>query len=282
MSCLVKIRSIKDTLSANELKIADFVLKSPALIRELSSQNLAGAVGVSQSSVVKFTQKLGYRGYPDFKFALNESVLSEPDNTALHGKIVLSDNLQQVSDKLLASKIAVLNSTATLNSADLLEQAVQMLRDAHRIHISGIGASALVAKDFAYKLQKLGFCAMAENDSHVQLAGVATLGKGDLLFAISQSGNTREIVEICRQARANAAQVMTLTRYGQSPVGDHAHLQLYMATDEESARLSSILARTAQEYVIDLLFIGLTQASKTGRTLMEKSNQAVAQFYRSR
>lgn len=282
MSCLVKIRSIKDSLSANELKIADFVLKSPALIRELSSQNLAGAVGVSQSSVVKFTQKLGYRGYPDFKFALNESVLSEPDNTALHGKIVLNDNLQQVSDKLLASKIAVLNSTATLNSAELLEQAVQMLRDAHRIHISGIGASALVAKDFAYKLQKLGFCAMAENDSHVQLAGVATLGKSDLLFAISQSGNTREIVEITRLARANQAQVICLTRYGQSPVGDNAHLQLYMATDEESARLSSILARTAQEYVIDLLFIGLTQASKGGRSLMEKSNQAVAQFYRSR
>ncbi len=282
MSCLVKIRQIKHTLSANELKIADFVLKSPALIRELSSQNLAGAVGISQSSVVKFTQKLGYRGYPDFKFALSESLSSQPDYTTLQSKLALSDNLQQISDKLLSGTIAILNATATLNSSARLEQAVGMLHDARRIHICALGTAALVAKDFACKLQHLGCYAVAENDSYLQLAAVATLGKGDLVVVLSQSGTSRELVEISQMARANQANVISLTRYGQSPLGDHANLQLYMATDDDATRLSSILTRNAQEYVTDLLYVGLTQASKTAREMIKRSNQASAEFCKSR
>lgn len=281
MSCLAKIRSLRNSLSASELKIADFILRSPAVVRDLSSQNLAGAIGVSQSSIVKFSQKLGYRGYPDFKLALSESVLGEEDMAVLHGKITMQDSLSQVAEKLLSSKVSVLNSTVSLNSEEHVAAAVQMIKDAKRIHISGIGASALVAKDFSYKLQKLGLAAYAENDSHVQLASVSTFGKQDLLFAISQSGATAEIVELCRVVRSHGGQVVSLTRYGSSPIADLADIRLYMATDEASVRLSSILARTAQELVIDWLFIGLSQVSKSGRALLERSNETVADFYRS-
>ncbi len=64
MSCLVKIRALQEELSPNERKIARFILDNPALIRDYSSLNLANSVGVSQSSIVKFSQKLGYQGFP--------------------------------------------------------------------------------------------------------------------------------------------------------------------------------------------------------------------------
>ena len=56
MSCLVKMRAVREELSANEKKIADFILSNSALIRDYSSQNLAASVGVSQSSIIKFSQ----------------------------------------------------------------------------------------------------------------------------------------------------------------------------------------------------------------------------------
>ncbi|MFT6735143.1 MAG: DNA-binding MurR/RpiR family transcriptional regulator, partial [Polaribacter sp.] len=74
MSCLLQIRSIRNDMSANEKKLADYILNNSALLRDYSSQQLARVVGVSQSSVVKFCQKLGYKGYPDLKLAINESV----------------------------------------------------------------------------------------------------------------------------------------------------------------------------------------------------------------
>jgi hypothetical protein len=65
---LVKIRSERDQMSAIERRIADFILDNAHLLRDYSSQQLANALGISQSSVVKFSQKLGFKGYPDLKY----------------------------------------------------------------------------------------------------------------------------------------------------------------------------------------------------------------------
>ena len=109
MSTFTKIKAIKKSLSHSEGKLADFILNSPNAIRELSSQELANVAGVSQSSVVKFTQKLGYKGYPTFKLAVmdalnSEAINNEQNNEHLHGKITLSDSLEQLAAKLLRLK----------------------------------------------------------------------------------------------------------------------------------------------------------------------------------
>lgn len=280
MSTFTKIKAIRDTLSSSELKLAKFALDSANAVRDLSSQELANVVGVSQSSVVKFAQKLGYKGYPAFKMgiidALNHSVI----NSTLHGKINVNDSLSQMSAKMLSSKISVLNETKKLNEEKSVRDALEIIKSAKRILICGIGGSALVGKDFSYKLQKLGLMAIQEPDVHGQLAFAATLGAGDLVFAISESGNTREVVNVVDQAKANNCKIISVTRYGSTPISGMADVKLYSIADEESARLSSILARTTQEFIIDILFIALTQSSRQGRQLLEKTNSVVNEFRR--
>jgi DNA-binding MurR/RpiR family transcriptional regulator len=67
MPPLLKIRSERGQMSAIERRIADFILDNAHLLRDYSSQQLASALGISQSSVVKFSQKLGFKGYPDLE-----------------------------------------------------------------------------------------------------------------------------------------------------------------------------------------------------------------------
>src|SRR3990170_3037945 len=74
MPPLLKIRSERDRMSAIERRIADFLLDNAHLLRDYSSQQLANALGISQSSVVKFSQKLGFKGYPDLKYSIGESL----------------------------------------------------------------------------------------------------------------------------------------------------------------------------------------------------------------
>ena len=71
---LVKIRSERDQMSAIERRIADFILDNAHLLRDYSSQQLASALGISQSSVVKFAQKSGFKGYPDLKYTIGEAI----------------------------------------------------------------------------------------------------------------------------------------------------------------------------------------------------------------
>src|SRR6187402_1314502 len=74
MSALLRIRAERDQMSAIERRIADFILDNSHLLRDYSSQQLADALRISQSSVVKFSQKLGFKGYPDLKYSIGEAV----------------------------------------------------------------------------------------------------------------------------------------------------------------------------------------------------------------
>ncbi|MBE8228838.1 MurR/RpiR family transcriptional regulator, partial [Leptospira borgpetersenii serovar Ballum] len=90
MPPLLKIRTERGQMSAIERRIADFILDNAHLLRDYSSQQLASALGISQSSVVKFSQKLGFKGYPDLKYSIGQDVArvgadpqqapSEPDS----------------------------------------------------------------------------------------------------------------------------------------------------------------------------------------------------------
>ncbi|WP_340680108.1 SIS domain-containing protein [Paraglaciecola sp.] len=280
MSTFTKIKALKGSLSSSELKLAKFALDSSNVIRELSSQELANVVGVSQSSVVKFSQKLGYKGYPAFKLGIIDALNYATTNSNLHGKITINDSFSQMSDKLLSSKVSVLSETQKLNDENAFLAAVELLKSAKRILICGLGGSALVGKDFSYKLQKLGMLAIEEPDTHAQLAFAATLTANDLVFAISESGTTKEIVNVVTQAKRNNCNIISITRYGSNPISDMADVKLYSIADEDSARLSSILARTAQEFIIDILFIAITQSSRQGRQILEKTNAVVGEFRR--
>ena len=280
MSTFTKIKALKDSFSSSELKLAKFALDSSNAIRELSSQELANVVGVSQSSVVKFSQKLGYKGYPAFKIGIIDALNVSTVNNNLHGKITINDSFGQMSDKLLRSKVSVLNETQNLNDEIAFIEAVELLKASKRILICGLGGSALVGKDFSYKLQKLGMLAIEEPDTHAQLAFAATLTENDLVFAISESGNTKEIINVVSEAKHNKSKIISVTCYGSTPVSNMADVKLYSVADDESARLSSILARTAQEFIIDILFIAITQSSRQGRQILEKTNAVVSDFRR--
>lgn len=280
MSVLDKIHALRDKLPRAEQQLAEYITANPDHIRDMPSQMLAKAVGISQASVVRFTQKLGYKGYPDFKFAITDSLHRQEQASPpkLHGEISLDDTFSTMSQKLLASKINVLQKTHAINAQTSFEQAALLLRNAKRILLCGKGGSALVAKDLSYKLQKLGMAALAETDTHVQLANIANYSNEDVLIVLSESGETPDSVKIAEQAAANSVNIISITSYGSNSVAKLAGLNLYTVADESSARLSSILARNAQELVIDTLFILLTQTCAQGRKSLAASNKAVDTF----
>lgn len=281
MGSLAKIRAMRESMSNHERRIADFLLGNVEVVRSHSSKSLAEQVGVSQSSVVKFSQKLGYKGYSDFKLSLTESVArSAMLPQAIHGDIATDDNLATVAQKLISRKNLALNESLMANSEAALTSAATALREARRILVFGVGASSLVAKDVAYKLMKLGKFVLVEGDTHVQVANAATLGPGDLVFAISESGLTQDVIRVAETGVAQGASVLSLTRFTRNPLTELASHSLYCVANESEARSSSILARTAQFMITDLLFILISQKDSKANELFERSRQAVEVFRR--
>lgn len=259
MNCLLCIRQRYSTLAQSDRKLADYLLEHTEHARHLSSQQLAADVGVSQSSVVKFAQKLGYKGFPALKLALSDALASGARPVPVHNEILANDPLKRVGEKLLEEKLAAMNASLDINSEEKLLEAVTLLGNARRILLVGIGASGLVAKNLAWKLMKIGVNAVAEQDTHALLATVQAMNNEDVLLAISHSGERREINLAADEALRIGVKILAITGFTPNALQQRASHSLYTIAEEQATRSAAISSTSAQLLLTDLLFMALVQ-----------------------
>ncbi|EME1929492.1 MurR/RpiR family transcriptional regulator [Cronobacter sakazakii] len=261
MNTLILIRQRYPTLAQSDRKLADFLLQFPDYARHLSSQQLAAEAGVSQSSVVKFSQKLGYKGFPALKLAISEALASQSNihSVAVHNEILGDDPLRLVGEKLIKENVAAMHASLDINPEEKLLASVGLLRNARRIMLTGIGASGLVAKNFSWKLMKIGLNAVAEQDMHALLATVQAMEPEDLLVALSYSGERREINLAADEALRVGARILAITGFTPNALQQRATQCLYTIAEEQATRSAAISSTSAQMMLADLLFMALVQ-----------------------
>ncbi|UCI32399.1 MurR/RpiR family transcriptional regulator [Mesorhizobium sp. B4-1-4] len=278
MSVLKKINAKLDGMSPGDREIGQYIVDNPDQMLRLSTAALAAEIGRSQSSVVKFSQKLGYASYQELKLAVSEAKARDWQVPAgvIHGSIEVGDGFPVILKKLIGSKLLSMQQTIAANSERIISRTLELLDGARRIHLVGVGASSLVARDFSYKLMKLGRNVVYDSDSHIQMANVSTLGEGDVLFALSYSGASIETLRIAELARKRGTMVIAVTGLQDNPLSRVADIRLYTIADEERARSSSITARDAQLTLTDLLFILLVQRQPDANDYVHNSEAAVS------
>lgn len=261
MNCLISIRQRYAGFAQSDKKLADFLLTQPDRARHLSSQQLALEANVSQSSVVKFAQKLGFKGFPALKLAISEALASSPDplSITVHNQILGDDTLRVVGEKLINENLSAMRATLDVNSEEKLRQSVEMLRAAKRIVLTGIGASGLVARNFGWKLMKIGLNAIVEQDMHALLATVQAMDPQDLLLPISYSGERREINMAADEMLRAGGRILAITGFTPNALQQRASHCLYTIAEEQATRSAAISSTSAQTMLTDLLFMALVQ-----------------------
>jgi len=278
MSILKMISARLDAMSEADREIGSFIVEHPERMLQLSSAALAVETGRSQSSVVKFSQKMGYGSYQELKLAVNKAQAQEwqvPPGM-IHGSIEAGDSYATIQRKLISSKVLSVQETVAVNSEETIDRVLDALARARRIHLAGVGASSLVARDFSYKLLKLGRMVLLDSDSHVQVANAAILEPDDVLFAISHSGASLETLRVAERARARGATVISVTGLRRNPLAEVADLRLFTVADEERVRSSAITSRDAQLALTDLLFILLVRRQPDASDSIHRCEAAAA------
>jgi len=259
MPPLVKIRSERDQMSAIERRIADFLLDNAHLLRDYSSQQLADALKISQSSVVKFSQKLGFKGYPDLKFSIGEAVArtngTVPEREARSSKST-SDAL---AEDLWHDKGRAHEETKALNPPDRIEAAVGALDAAGKVFVLGLAHDALAAQAFAARLASLGIVAMPHMDSVLLASSLPMARTGDVLLVVSEHGKTAEIAQLCRQFRERRCKVISITRHSTNAVRPHADIALLVSAHDHRAHVEPLLFQSAMQHLFDVLFVQLCE-----------------------
>jgi DNA-binding MurR/RpiR family transcriptional regulator len=272
MVCLLKIRGMLEQMSVIERKLADFILDNAHLLRDYSSQQLADAVGTSQSSVVKFCQKLGYKGYPDLKLAVNEAVITattlnrdnnEPDPTQ-NGLVNLVEQLQFSLQSHLRGILEVNSEKALQDSADLLAQADKVL-------IAGFGKSGIVAHDMQFRLLQLGKLALLHSDPAIALQLASTLSHNSILLLVSESGHNTDLLKLAKYAKQRQIRIISLTGYKTNALSLAADIALFALSGDENVRINAILVQLAQQHLCHILYLLLCQRQNNDHQLEESA-----------
>ena len=274
--CLLRIRGLFPGLRPSEKKVAQYVLDHPEEVVDLSVTELAQRSGVSDATIVKFSQRIGYSGYQQFKIMLSRE-LARPAH-ANYGELDPADDIPKVKAKVITMNMSALEQTLHTLSDTELERAVDALWAAPVIHLYGVGASGFVALDAEHKFLRINRRCHAFIDNHVQRAMATLLRPGDVAIGISHSGFTQDIVNALRIAREAGATTICITNHFDSPVTAVSDIRLHTAAQEPAFRSGAIASRVAQLSIIDVLFIGVAQRDYD-RTLqyLDRTRIAAAQ-----
>jgi DNA-binding MurR/RpiR family transcriptional regulator len=227
----------------------------------------------SEATVIRFCKKVGFRSYQEFKVLLAQSIVSPIK--VINGGIDNCNSIEQVISCVFDSSLQALELTREFPQADQLEAAADILYDAKRVFIIGMGNSAAIGVDFQHKLLRLGITAIAQSDSHMQRIMVSSLtGPGDVVFAISHSGCSKDVVDTVQVAKNNQAKIISLTSMGRSPLVEISDICLYTLSKETRHNLSAIASRLAQMTIIDALHTIIAYKNETAAlTHIHKVNE---------
>ena len=272
MSSLIRIRAERDRMSAIERRIADFILDNSHLLRDYSSQQLADALRISQSSVVKFSQKLGFKGYPDLKFSVGESIArndaNEENGATLSAPV---DPHSALAEGLWQSKALAGQETWLINPPEKIAGIADAIHAANKVFIIGLGEDGTAARAFAMKLSMLGILTVHHFDAVLMATAASAATRGDVMLVFSEHGKQHALCQVSRQFRELKGQVVSITRHTSNPLRAHADASLLVSAHDESAHIEPLLYQSALQHLLDLLFVLLCEQSK-GRLAQLEAN----------
>lgn len=271
---LVTIRAERDQMSAIERRIADFVLENAQLLRDYSSQQLANALGISQSSVVKFCQKLGFKGYPDLKYSVGEAIARADNGENLEFATTSdADPHTAMAGDLWRSKTEAEEETRSINPAEAVTGVATALGKAGTVFIIGLGEDDIHARAFALKLSLLGIRTVHNIDTAHMAASVSAAGPDDVLLVFSEHGKQPALCHISRYFRERRGTVVTVTRHTSNPLRAHADASLLVSAHDERPHIEPLLYHCALQHLLDRLFVLLCE-DRGGRHEQLRANLA--------
>lgn len=224
LSFLDRLTQNMERFSVGQRQIADTLLNHPDDAAFWNAANLAERAKVSEATVVRFAQFLGYEGFPDLRQALTAEARQRIAKQAglLHAPPGAAATLVEIARR----DITNIERTVGQVNERMLEAAVdRILKSRHRVMI-GRGISQHMAELLGYLLTLAGLPSISGEASDLSLQ-VANLGPEDLLVAFSFHPYAKETLEAVAFARERKVPVMAFTDRMEAPLvvlSDHTLL----------------------------------------------------------
>ncbi|CEP90641.1 RpiR family transcriptional regulator [[Clostridium] sordellii] len=193
--------------------------KSKFTYKKFTISNIAKEFLVSNTSVHRLSEKLGYDSFIQFKddyFKKNENEIDESS---------VKDN----------DFVNLIIDTYSLVSESINDEIIDKMNSCKKINIYGMGMSNYLGKIFQIKLQLLGIPAEQHDDSRFMRLSSRILKKeDDLVIILSRSGETPELLEVLVEANLREIDVVLITETRGSTFERMCKYKIYTGCTQDS------------------------------------------------
>ena len=277
----LKLREVKKDLSTKELKVSEYIIANTQALKNMSIQTLAKLNHVSTSTILRLCNKLGYKGFSDFKVDLIGSTPQKLSTEILQDDINLNDSLEDVNSKVQAMEKSSIDETHSIVNVNALNSAIELIIQSNKIVIFGVGSSGLVGKELEYQLIKIKKDVNCHFDPHMSRNLISTLDNNDLVIIISHSGETPDCVELLKLAEQSFVPSIAITKMGQSQISSLASIVLHTTSMEHASRLIPIRSKISQISVVNMLLTNLFIRKYDERLLQQTQNREKRKYPRN-
>lgn len=192
------IESNYNNFTMVEKNIADFFIHNHEKM-DFSAKTVAAKLFVSEASLSRFAKKCGYRGYREFVYQYEETLVEKKESMTGNTRMVLNAYQE------------LLNKTYSLVDEEQIGRIGKYLNQAERVFVCGKGSSGLAASEMELRFMRIGVDIDSLQDSDRMRMQAVFQDKRCLVFGISISGETEGVRYLLREAHKQGAKTVMIT-----------------------------------------------------------------------
>lgn len=229
--------------SKGQRRIAQYIIENYDKCAYMTASKLGSLVDVSESTVVRFANELGFEGYPEMQRAMQEFIRTKLTSFQ---RVEVTNNLigdGEVLDKVLLSDVEKIKHTLDSIDRNSFNEAVDKIISAKHIYIIGVRSASTLAGFLNYNFRMI-----FDNIHFVQTTSgsemfeqILKISPDDVLIAISFPRYSKRIINAVEFAKSKGADVIALTDTEQSPIASGAD-QLLLAKSDMASFVDSLVA----------------------------------------
>ncbi|WP_373219433.1 MurR/RpiR family transcriptional regulator [Ruminococcus sp. 5_1_39BFAA] len=227
-SCILRLQAVLDTLKPAEHRIAEYILQYPQDVLSSTLNELAVKSGCSYATINRLINRIGYSGFKELKRYLYQDTLV---TNSLDFVDVISFS-QDTSTKEICENVynlssKVLEDSSNIINTDSVDLAANKIISAKKVCVVGTGSSGITARYAYSRLFRIGISCSYDEDTTLFNMHASLLKKGDVLFAVSSSGRSANILNCAQTAKENGACIISLCDYAVSPLSQISDISLF-------------------------------------------------------
>ena len=257
-SLLQRILQEHDRMGPAEQRLGDFVKAHPGQVIHMSMARLSQECDVSDPTVMRFCRRFGFEGYQDFKLNLAQSLV--PSAPFAYEQIVPGDSIENIVRKTARNSLNAIQRALEDLLPQQIEEGARLLQEASWIGIYATGISEVTAIDAEHKFQRLGMRCAAVIGRKKQWLHAEASRPNEVALIFSQSGHTKQMIELAIAARSGGARVVSITA-AESPLARVSDVLIAVTPYDRTELLTPLASRLNHHLVINMLVTSIAVTS---------------------